>query len=382
MLTRCLSALAATLLVASCAQINTSNLADDALAGRNNNTAGSTNTQNYLIALMTSAGAVGLNSGAAGAAAFKQGFTLGTNILGLIPGTDLANEYVMLGAHYDHLGSCASAAPGDFICNGATDNATGVAAVLDIALFLGQPANRPRRSVILAFWDREEDGLLGSAHYTANPLVPLASTVAYVNFDIQGANLLPSLRGVSIAVGAESGSQALIDAVDTASATEPLNVVQFSEIFGQGRSDHANLIAAGVPSVFFTDSTGPCYHTTGDDITVVDFTKLHQQIRIATALTVELASGALTPTYNGGAALATYDDAVSLSALLNQALPDIGRFTPAQQATITAHAATMASLVADGPGLFSGSDVNTMLLIALEVVSLLATGECDGFLED
>ncbi|NND68910.1 MAG: M28 family peptidase, partial [Halioglobus sp.] len=204
MFSRFMLVLAAVLLVSSCAQINTQVLTDDSLGGRNNNTAGSTAAQNYLIALMANGGAVGLNSAATGDAAFKQPFTLGTNILGLIPGTDLAHEYVMLGAHYDHLGSCLPASGASSVCNGATDNATGVAAVLDIALHFSVPENRPRRSVILAFWDREEDGLLGSGFYTSNPLVPLGSTVGYINFDIQGANLLPSLRDVSIAVGAES----------------------------------------------------------------------------------------------------------------------------------------------------------------------------------
>ena len=99
----------------------------------------------------------------------------------------------MVGAHYDHLGSsCPTAVAGDTICNGATDNATGVAATLAIGRAIAAQSKPPRRSVILAFWDREEDGLLGSQFYTQNPLVPLADTVGYVNFDIQGANLLPT----------------------------------------------------------------------------------------------------------------------------------------------------------------------------------------------
>ena len=62
---------------------------------------------------------------------------------------------------------------------------------------------------MLALWDAEEDGLLGSLRYVGHPLVPLASTVAYVNFDILGADLLPSLRDVSFAIGAETGGAAL-----------------------------------------------------------------------------------------------------------------------------------------------------------------------------
>jgi hypothetical protein len=366
--------------VAACSQFHTTFLSGDALQGRNNSTAESGKAQNYLIHLMKSRGASGLNTSVQGDAAFKQVFATGTNILGLIPGTDLAHEYIMIGAHYDHLGNCDVASPGDLICNGATDNATGVAATLDLGLFFSVPENRPRRSVILAFWDAEEDGLAGSLHYVNNPLVPLGDTVAYINFDILGSNLLPSLRDFSFAVGAESGGTALVAAVDAAAANELLDVKQFSEIFGQGRSDHANLIAAGVPSVFFTDATGPCYHTTGDDISIVDFGKLYQQTRIAFSLASDLASGGITPVYDPAAAVATYEDAVVLSSLINQALPDIDRFTASQQANLMNWASTMSTMVADGAVFFDGNDVNTMLVIALQTVSLLASGDCDGFL--
>src|SRR5262249_2825984 len=102
-------------------------------------------------------------------------------------------------------GACASArAPGGDICNGATDNAAGSAIVLGVGLALKK--RPPRRSVVLALWDAEEDGLVGSLYYVNNPLVPLSKTVAYVNFDIQGSDLLPSLATTSFAVGPETGT--------------------------------------------------------------------------------------------------------------------------------------------------------------------------------
>jgi Zn-dependent M28 family amino/carboxypeptidase len=124
--------------------------------------------------------------------------------------------------------------PGDTICNGATDNAAGVAAVLAIACGIAALPNPPRRSVVLAFWDSEEDELIGSAHYVANPLVPLASTIAYVNFDIQGANLLPSLRNFTFAVGPETGGTPLRALVDPIAAGSALDVRALGFIFGQG----------------------------------------------------------------------------------------------------------------------------------------------------
>lgn len=363
--------------LASCVQLNMQFLTDDSLDGRNNGSAGSIATQDVLVHHLK-LGSQGPNSAGVGDAAYKQAFAGGTNILGVIPGSDLAHEYVMIGAHYDHLASCPQILAGDTVCNGATDNATGVAAVLEIALAFAVPANAPRRSVILAFWDREEDGLLGSAYYINNPLVPLASTVAYINFDIQGSNLLPSLRDVSIAVAAETGGPGFVSVVQAAIDTQPLNTQQFSAIFGQGRSDYANLIAAGVPSVFFTDSTGPCYHTTGDDLSVVDFGKLDQQISIARELALQLTSGAVTPIFTAAPA-AVYSDAVVLDSLIQLALADIGRFSPTDQSTILDIAATMTAVVGGGEGAFAGNLVTT-LISAQSLVSLLSTGECDGFL--
>ena len=208
-------------------------LADDALAGRNNNTPGSILAQNYLIAELQPI-AEGLNTSGIGDDVYKQAFTLGTNLLAVIPGGDLASEYVMIGAHYDHVGSCASLEVGDTVCNGATDNAAGVAAVLAIGRSIANLPSPPRRSVILAFWDREEDGLLGSEFYVDNPLVPLASTKAYLNFDIQGANLLPSLRAMSFVISAETGGATLQSAVDDAIGGMGLDVRKLSTIFGQG----------------------------------------------------------------------------------------------------------------------------------------------------
>ena len=77
--------------------------------------------------------------------------------------------------------------------------------------------------MIVAFWDREEDGLLGSLAYTQSPLVPLADTVGYVNFDIQGANLLPALRNTTFAVGAESGGTRFQDIVRAAADPQSLD---------------------------------------------------------------------------------------------------------------------------------------------------------------
>jgi hypothetical protein len=358
---------------------DTAKLSSDEIGGRDNATAGGQLAHDYLLGRLR-AMSTGLDATKTGDAAFEQPFTGGTNLLGVIPGTDLANEYVIVGAHFDHLGtSCRRPDPGDVICNGATDNATGVATVLRIAQLLTERAPAPRRSVVLALWDREEDGLLGSRYYVQHPIVPLAQTAAYVNFDIQGANLLPSLRTTSFAIAAESGGASLTSTVSDAVGSTTLGTRLLSEIFGQGRSDHASFTGVQVPSVFFSDSTGPCYHTSDDEVGIVDFAKLVSQSEIGYRVVAHLAQDPGRPAYTANPA-ATFGDAETLLALTNAAIVDKARFTASQQATIEQFQASLAAIVAAGPAEFGNDDITTLLTGAASAVSILATGTCEGFL--
>ena len=371
-----------TLVAAGCSKVrvHTTMFALDGLNGRQNGTPGSVAAQDYSISVLREYGAVGLDTSKSGDAAFRQAFPGdGTNVLGLIKGKDLPNEYVIVGGHYDHLGNtCRGTGDGDTICNGATDNAAGAAAALEVGRALAEVPGGPHRSVIVALWDKEEDGLLGSQYYVQHPLVPNANVVAYVNFDIQGANLLPSLRDSSFAVGAETGGARLTDAVQTAVGTT-LHTHLVSSIFGQGRSDYVNFTGVGIPNVFFSDSTGPCYHTTKDDVGVVDWAKLDQQVAIATRLTKDLVAGP-APTFVGNAPLATYADAVALDGVVDTAVVDLGRFTATQQQQLLSFKSLLDQTVADGPANFDGNDIPPLLSGAVNAVNLLTSGTCDGFL--
>ncbi|MDH3687236.1 MAG: M28 family peptidase [Myxococcales bacterium] len=355
-------------------------LADDALAGRQNLTPGSEAAQAFLIAEL-SPFAAGLDASQVGDDAYKQPFDDGTNILAIIPGGELADEYVIVGGHYDHIGSnCVSLEPGDDICNGATDNAAGSASVLAIGRQLAAAPVPPRRSVILAFWDAEEDGLLGSFHYVANPLVPLADTVAYVNFDIQGANLLPSVRNVSFAIGGETGGSTLDELVRGAIALETLDTQPVSLVFGQGRSDYVAFSQAEVPTVFFSDSTGGCYHTTGDEVGVVDFGKHQKQARIGYYVTSGLIDGDPRPAFVSDLPAATFDDLVSVRDIIDLGLADLGLFGPTDQATLQGFAAFLEGLVQEGESEFGTEDIGPFLAGTSSVISTLSSVPCDGFL--
>jgi hypothetical protein len=113
------------------------------------------------------------------------------NILAVIPGSDpqLKNEYVLLGGHYDHVGfgnRSNSRGPFGVVHNGADDNASGTAGVLEIAQALSDLATKPKRSVLIAFWDGEEKGLLGSKHYVDYPVIPPSQIRFHLNADMIG----------------------------------------------------------------------------------------------------------------------------------------------------------------------------------------------------
>ena len=353
-------------------------LASDAADGRNNGTPGSALAQNHILGYLR-AWTDGPNTGT-GDASYMQAFDGGTNLIGVLPGTDLADEYVLVGAHYDHVGhSCEDLRADDEICNGATDNAAGVVAAIDVMRKLYYGAD-VRRSVIFAFWDREEDGLLGARHYVQNPLIPLADTVGYVNLDIQGSNLRPSLRNLSFAVRAETGGPRFRQLVSAAVEPGTLDLGQVSVIFGQGRSDHVPFIAAGVPSVFLTDATGPCYHTDSDDIAVVDFDKFARQIDVLHRLTRSLAETDEVPTFTTGLPTVTYDDAVMIYVLLALLLDDLDTFNQLQAENITNAHAQLQPVIIEGREAFDGNDASLVLSIAGALVGYFATGPCDGYL--
>jgi hypothetical protein len=363
-------------------------LASDRMHGRDNNTPESLLAQRFLIAFLKRYGS-GLDGTRSGDDAFKQPFIestqTGTNILALIPGRELPDEYVIVGAHYDHLGTRSTAdgscfsrgTPGGRVCNGATDNAAGVAATLAIGETLRSLPMAPRRSVVLALWDCEEDGLLGSLHYVKNPIVPLQQTVAYVNFDILGQDLVPSLRANSFAVGSETGGTVLQDVVDRAAAGQDFDLHKVSYIFGESRSDYKNFVDHHVPTVFFSDSTGPCYHTTGDDLRIVNFVKLRAQAKTAFRTVVDLAESETVPTFAPrNPQGATYTDALSLLPVYTAAQTDLALFSVADRAALQAMLTRTQQIVDRGADQFSGGDAFTLLGDVTQAIDILTRSGC------
>lgn len=328
-------------------------LASNELRGRDNLSAGLQAARKLLLAILSDF-ADPVDPSTAGDAGYLQSYEAGTNIVGIVPGTGaLADEYVMIGAHYDHLApdTCVGRGePDDEICNGAADNAAGVAAVLSIAEAVERVdgADNGRRSLIVGLWDGQEDGLVGSRFYAGNPFVALDSVVAYVNFDIQGAVLLPSLAETTVLIGAESGGEALGDAVLDATEASSLDYATLRFVFGQNRSDDVQFAAASVPTVFFTDWTGGCYHTVLDDIEHLDADKLELQIDTAISLVSDLTTTDTPPVFSADRPLTSYDDAVQLLDLMKRAEPDFERLRGAGPAEATAFLENLRTQVDEG----------------------------------
>jgi hypothetical protein len=346
-------------------------LADDAMEGRDNQTPGSETAQAYLVEALG-----GIGEPIPGGDGYRHPFAQGTNLLALIPGTSRPDELVVLGAHYDHLGrDCPTSSPGDDICNGAADNAAGVASVLEIGRRLA--ADPPARSVLIALWDAEEDGLLGSLAFVSAPPIDLTTIAAYLNWDIQGVDLLPSLADVTVVVGAETGGAVLTEAAAAAGDGSILDTADLSLLFGQGRSDHASFADVGVPTVFFTDANTACYHTSQDDLVALDLEKLGAQIDIGHALAVDLANRDDRPTFVADAPVASFDDALTMQRIVTAAQPDLGRFDAEAQAVVTQFLTDLDAMVDAGPEGFDATDIGTLLGGSANVVQLLTEGTCD-----
>jgi len=169
------------------------------------------------------------------------------NVIARIPGSERPNETVMYGAHWDGYGVGTPDASGDTIYNAAVDNATGVAALLELAHAFAD-APRPKRSVVFAAWSGEEAGLLGSTYYAANPVWPLATTVANINVDslLPGTEIDPNV--VVIGKGKNQLDEVLARHATATGRTLIADPAPQAGAFY--RSDHFPLALKGVPALF------------------------------------------------------------------------------------------------------------------------------------
>lgn len=226
----------------------------------------------------------------------KATFAEGINVVGIIPGRGkLANETVVIGAHYDHLGygGKGSMRPNDTgIHNGADDNASGTSAVLVAAKKLHDTMKtvKDHRRIVVALFSAEEMGLGGSGYLVENLPIPLEGIKAMVNLDMVGAMKDDKL----VALGAESASEwkPLLDSI-----SGELKLAITSSGDGYGPSDQTSFYAKQIPVLHFFTGSHERYHTPDDDADAINFEGAAKTAELTARIASAIARGEVTPTY-------------------------------------------------------------------------------------
>jgi hypothetical protein len=224
------------------------------------------------------------------------------NVAGLLRGSDpaLRDTYVLVSAHYDHLGLWPNL-EGDQIFNGANDDGSGTVSVIELASALAGLRTRPRRSLVFITFFGEEHGLLGSRYYARHPVVPVAKTVADVNIEQVGRT--DDSEGPRVAAATVTGFDysslaAVLQAAGTKVGIKVDKHPRFSDGYF-GASDNRSLAELGIPA--HTVSVAyqfPDYHQVGDHWEKVDFANMARVDRMIALGLLLLANDAVPPRWN------------------------------------------------------------------------------------
>ncbi len=191
------------------------------------------------------------------------------NVVGFLEGRDasLKDEVIIIGAHYDHIGlgdvSSLSEKAGEVVHNGADDNASGIAGLLELARVSDLRRKELKRSLLFVAFSAEEEGLLGSKYYVANPPFPLQKTVAMFNMDMIGR--MKEKRLIIGGTGSSSSWRGLLNRLNQSTGLD----LKYQDD-GYGPSDHSSFYAKDVPVLFFFTGVHQDYHRPSDDVAKID----------------------------------------------------------------------------------------------------------------
>ena len=226
------------------------------------------------------------------------------NVAGLVKGSDpeLSNDLLILMAHFDHMGKDNRGN----IYRGANDNASGSAALLEIAEAFMQEDHKPRRSILFLWVSGEEIGLFGSRYYADHPLVPLSNTIAVINLDMVGRTSTPEDTGLVIGdtvdvlgpdtlgvIGGHKSKELLSIAESVASENNIVFDYSYNDINHPQklyyRSDHFSFVEKDIPILFFSSGIHRDYHQYTDIPEKIDYQRLEQVSRYVYLLSYNLA---------------------------------------------------------------------------------------------
>lgn len=272
---------------------HTDTLADDSFEGREAGTRGGRATTTYVMKKLEALGLqpAGDNGG------YFQSFGGYRNVLAVVAGADgrLKDEVVVIGAHLDHVGFGSkrnSLNPG-FIHNGADDNASGTAALLEVAEALSKLPAPPRRTILLAFWDAEEKGLLGSKHWIAHPTLPLE----HVKFNIN-ADMVGRMEDDKVIVYGTRTAAGLRRLVTQQNELTELNVSYVWSI--DRNSDHYTFVKEKIPVLMLHTGKHKDYHQPGDDAHKLNVDGITRIAQLVFRVTCDLADREELPKWRDG----------------------------------------------------------------------------------
>jgi Peptidase family M28 len=206
------------------------------------------------------------------------------NVAGLLRGSDAAlkDTYVIVSAHYDHVGVRPDAGGEDKIFNGANDDGSGTVSVVELASALASLKQRPKRSILFVAFFGEEKGLVGSRYYGRRPLVPLEKTIAQLNLEHLGRT--DDTEGPQVGTVTMTGFDytdlgATLERAGAATGVKPYKHARNSDAFF-GRSDNQALADLGIPAhTLCTAFTFPDYHGAGDHWEKIDYDNMARVVR-------------------------------------------------------------------------------------------------------
>lgn len=219
----------------------------------------------------------------------------GTNVAGVLYASEDSKnaEYILIGAHYDHLGmgGANSLYRGDVpqIHNGADDNASGTSGVMELAEYLAANKTGLKKNIIFACFSGEELGLLGSAHMVNHPVVPNENIAAMINLDMIGRLTDSSL--IVYGTGTSSTWKDLLN------KNKPENLKLTFNDEGYGPSDHSSFYGKKIPVLFFFTGTHSDYHRPGDDADEINYTGLQSVAEFVGKVVSAIASSDGRPDY-------------------------------------------------------------------------------------
>ena len=266
-------------------------LADDTFEGREAGSRGGRAAAGYIVEQLEKHGVAGAGTDGGYYQTFGNGYR---NILAQIPGSDptLRGEVVLIGAHYDHVGygtASNSYGPTGFIHNGADDNASGTAGLLEVIEACANLPEAPSRTILFAFWDGEEKGLLGSKQFASRPTVDLKSIKFMINMDMIGR-----LRNDTVKVfGARTGYS--LRRFVSQQNTDGL-LVDFDWDIKEN-SDHYPFYSRGIPYLMLHTDLHDDYHRPRDDAHKLNAPGMQRVSRLAFAIAVAAASRETSPTF-------------------------------------------------------------------------------------